>query len=51
VKADVAQAAAYGINGVPFFVFDGRYGVSGAQETATFANVLEQVRDAKEPAA
>jgi len=51
VKADVAQAAAYGIQGVPFFVFDGRFGVSGAQETATFANVLEQVRDAKEPAA
>ena len=51
VKADVAQAAAYGINGVPFFVFDGQFGVSGAQETATFANVLEQVRDAKEPAA
>lgn len=51
VKADVAQAAAYGVQGVPFFVFDGRFGVSGAQETATFANVLEQVRDAKEPAA
>ncbi len=51
VKADVAQAAAYGIQGVPFFVFEGQYGVSGAQETATFANVLEQVRDAKEPAA
>jgi predicted DsbA family dithiol-disulfide isomerase len=51
VKADVAQAAEYGINGVPFFVFDGQYGVSGAQETGTFANVLEQVRNAKEPAA
>ena len=51
VKADMAQAAEYGINGVPFFVFDGQYGVSGAQETATFANVLEQVRNAKEPAA
>lgn len=51
VKTDVAQAAAYGIQGVPFFVFDGQYGVSGAQETATFANVLQQVRDAKEPAA
>lgn len=50
VKADVAQAAAYGINGVPFFVFDGRFGVSGAQETATFADVLEQVRHAKETA-
>jgi predicted DsbA family dithiol-disulfide isomerase len=51
VKADVAQASEYGIQGVPFFVFDGQYGVSGAQETATFANVLQQVRDAKEPAA
>jgi predicted DsbA family dithiol-disulfide isomerase len=51
VKADVAQAAAYGIQGVPFFVFEGQFGVSGAQETATFANVLEQVRDAKETAA
>ena len=44
VKADMAQARAYGIQGVPFFVFDGRYGVSGAQETSTFASVLEQVR-------
>jgi predicted DsbA family dithiol-disulfide isomerase len=43
VKADVAQAEAYGINGVPFFVFDEKYGVSGAQDAATFANVLEQV--------
>ena len=44
VKADVAQAEAYGINGVPFFVFEEKYGVSGAQDAATFANVLEQVR-------
>ncbi len=44
VKADVAQASAYGIQGVPFFVFDGRLGVSGAQDSQIFANVLEQVR-------
>jgi predicted DsbA family dithiol-disulfide isomerase len=43
VKADVAQAEAYGINGVPFFVFDEKFGVSGAQDPATFANVLQQV--------
>jgi predicted DsbA family dithiol-disulfide isomerase len=43
VKSDVAQAEAYGINGVPFFVFEEKYGVSGAQDPATFANVLEQV--------
>ncbi|MEA4943978.1 MAG: DsbA family oxidoreductase [Propionicimonas sp.] len=47
VKADVAQARAYGINGVPFYVFEGKYGVSGAQETATFAQVLQQVADEK----
>ena len=48
VKADVAVAAQYGIQGVPFFVFDGRYGVSGAQDASTFANVLSQVRDESE---
>jgi predicted DsbA family dithiol-disulfide isomerase len=48
VKADVALAQEYGIQGVPFFVFDGKYGVSGAQETATFANVLEQVSSERE---
>jgi predicted DsbA family dithiol-disulfide isomerase len=48
VKADVAQAAAYGIQGVPFFVIDGTYGVSGAQDATTFANVLEQARTGRE---
>jgi predicted DsbA family dithiol-disulfide isomerase len=48
VKADVAQAVAYGIQGVPFFVIDGTYGVSGAQDATTFANVLEQVRTERE---
>ena len=45
VKADVAQAGEYGIQGVPFFVIDGKYGVSGAQEADTFTTVLTQVRD------
>ncbi|CAN5273426.1 protein disulfide isomerase FrnE [soil metagenome] len=48
VKADVAQAREYGINGVPFFVIDGKYGVSGAQEADTFANVLAQVKTEKD---
>lgn len=47
VKADGQQARAYGISGVPFYVFDGKYGVSGAQETATFAQVLAQVAGEK----
>ena len=48
VKADVALAQEYGIQGVPFFVFDGKYGVSGAQDPATFANVLTQVSTERE---
>jgi predicted DsbA family dithiol-disulfide isomerase len=51
VKADVAQAQEYGIQGVPFFVIDGKYGISGAQEASTFAAALQQVRDEKEAAA
>lgn len=43
VREDQATAQEYGINGVPFFVIDGKYGVSGAQEAATFAQALEQV--------
>ena len=48
VKADVALAQEYGIQGVPFFVIDGKYGVSGAQEAATFANVLTQVQNERD---
>lgn len=42
VKNDIAQASAYGITGVPFFVIDGKFGLSGAQETATFLEVLNK---------
>ena len=41
VRADELQAKAYGISGVPFFVVDGRYGVSGAQPAAALREVLE----------
>ncbi len=43
VHADQAQAAAYGINGVPFFVIDGKYGVSGAQPAEAFSQIVRQV--------
>jgi predicted DsbA family dithiol-disulfide isomerase len=43
VRADQQQAIAYGIQGVPFFVVDGKYGVSGAQSPETFTSVLEKV--------
>jgi predicted DsbA family dithiol-disulfide isomerase len=40
VRADIEQARALGANGVPFFVLDERYGVSGAQSTETFTAAL-----------
>lgn len=43
VRADQAQAQAYGIQGVPFFVIDGTYGVSGAQPADAFAQIARQV--------
>ncbi len=42
VRADIAQAQAYGIRGVPFFVIDGKYGISGAQPTELFSQALDQ---------
>ncbi len=42
VRADQAQARSYGISGVPFFVIDGKYGVSGAQPADALQQVLEQ---------
>ncbi|QLQ10287.1 MAG: DsbA family oxidoreductase [Nocardioidaceae bacterium] len=42
VQADIAQARAYGANGVPFFVVDQKYGVSGAQPKEVFAQLLDQ---------
>ncbi|MDQ4489972.1 DsbA family oxidoreductase [Sinomonas sp. ASV486] len=41
VRADIAQAQAIGIQGVPFFVLDNKYGVSGAQPAELFTQALE----------
>jgi predicted DsbA family dithiol-disulfide isomerase len=43
VRQDQDLARRYGIRGVPFFVVDGKYGLSGAQDPAVFAQALEQV--------
>ena len=42
VYADIEQAQAYGATGVPFFVIDKKYGVSGAQPAETFRQVLDR---------
>ncbi len=42
VTIDVEQARAYGATGVPFFVIDDAYGISGAQPTDVFRRGLER---------
>ena len=42
VRADIDRAQAYGATGVPFYVVDQRYGVSGAQPAEVFAQVLDR---------
>ena len=45
VRADEQQAARYGITGVPFFVADGKYAVSGAQPPETLLQLLQRAYD------
>jgi predicted DsbA family dithiol-disulfide isomerase len=45
VTAAERHAAVLGITGVPTFIFDGQYTISGAQEVGTLARVLDQVAD------
>jgi predicted DsbA family dithiol-disulfide isomerase len=49
VRADEAQARAHGITGVPFFVVDARYGVSGAQPADALLDVLRTAWTAAHP--
>ncbi|MFI0218961.1 DsbA family oxidoreductase [Streptomyces lydicus] len=42
VRADEREAAALGATGVPFFVIDRRYGISGGQPADVFRQALER---------
>jgi predicted DsbA family dithiol-disulfide isomerase len=42
VNFDVSEGNQLGVTGVPFFVFDRKYAVSGAQPIETFLNALKQ---------
>jgi protein disulfide-isomerase len=42
VREDVRESQRLGVTGVPFFVFNRKFAVSGAQETETFAKALEK---------
>ena len=43
VRQDEEQAQQFGIQGVPFFVFNREFGVSGAQPPEAFLEVLEKL--------
>ena len=49
VLADSEQARAYGITGVPFFVVDGKYGISGAQPSEVVLQTLTQAWSEHQP--
>ena len=42
VRQDFTEARAIGVTGVPFFVIDRKYGISGAQPAEVFTQALEQ---------
>lgn len=42
VKQDVAHASAIGITGVPYFLFDGKYAISGAQPVEVFLETINK---------
>lgn len=42
VRQDEAEAQRIGIHGVPFFIFNNKYAVSGAQPPAMFSQALKQ---------
>ena len=42
VKKDIAESQQIGVSGVPFFVFDRKYAVSGAQDSKVFLETLNK---------
>ena len=47
---DQQEAAQLGVQGVPFYVFNRKYAVSGAQPSEVFAQVLNKVLEKEKPA-
>lgn len=43
VNTDIQEAGQVGVQGVPFYVFNNKYAVSGAQPVAQFKQILDQV--------
>jgi predicted DsbA family dithiol-disulfide isomerase len=49
VQQDIYEAQQVGVRGVPFYVFNDKYAVSGAQPTELFREVLEKVWEEEKP--
>jgi len=49
VESEITEARQVGVRGVPFFVLNRKYGVSGAQEEGYFAEVLETLWKEEHP--
>lgn len=48
VESDAELARAFGANGVPFFVFDRKFGISGAQPFEVFLETIAKTAEAAE---
>jgi predicted DsbA family dithiol-disulfide isomerase len=48
VKEQICQSAAGGVSGVPFFIINGKYSISGAQPSDTLASAFDQVSNAQD---
>ncbi|MFB1050125.1 DsbA family protein [Paraliobacillus sp. JSM ZJ581] len=49
VRDDEALAKKYGVSGVPFFIINSKYAISGAQPLETFTSALEKVWAEEKP--
>ena len=47
IRREIANAQRMGVSGVPFFVIDGKYAISGAQGVDVFTNSLRQIAGTK----
>jgi predicted DsbA family dithiol-disulfide isomerase len=48
VKEQIYQSAEGGVSGVPFFIINDKYGISGAQPSDTLASVFDQASNAQD---
>lgn len=50
VSQEIKHFQSLGVSGVPFFIFNNKYGVSGAQPTSVFLETIEKVSQEMQPA-